>query len=200
MTALVAPAPVGAPGLGALLLGLIAFAAALLWVHFRRGRGGESWAQDGNPSRLGTWLQAAGFLAVAAGPLRPTLQAGSAAAVGEAVLVAMLAGACVGIFLSAASAMGSNWSFAARIRRDHDLVTWGPFATIRHPIYTGLFALLLAVALALGHWRGLVLGLPLFAYGTWVRVQAEERLLHIRFGREYDAYAARVKRFLPGAF
>jgi len=200
MTALIAPSPIGTPALAALFLALVALSAAVLWVRFRRGRSAEAGAQAGGRSRLGMGLQAAGFFAVAVGPLRPTLQAGSAAALGQAVLVAMLAGACIAMFLSAAIALGSNWSFAARTRPDHDLVTWGPFATIRHPIYTGLFAMLLAGALAFGHWRGLILGLPLFAYGSWIRVQSEERLLQARFGREYEAYAARVKRFLPGIF
>lgn len=200
MIAIVAPAPVGAPGLAVLWIAVIAFAAALLWVRLRHDGRAETGVRAAAPSRLGIGLQAAAFLVVAMGPLRTTLQASSAAALGQAVVVAMLAGGCIGMFLSAATAMGANWSLAARTRRDHELVTWGPFATIRHPIYTGLFALLLAFALAFGHWRGLILALPLFAWGTWIRVQAEEHVLHVRFGREYEAYAARVKRFLPRLF
>nr|WP_315382785.1 isoprenylcysteine carboxylmethyltransferase family protein [uncultured Sphingomonas sp.] len=200
MIAIVAPAPVGVPALAALLIGLASFVAALLYVRLRRYRRGEAGAQVSSRSGHGIWLQGAGFFLVAFGPLRPTLQAASAASVGQAVVVAVLVGACIGLFLSAATAMGSNWSFAARTRQDHDLVTWGPFATIRHPIYTGLFAMLLAMATAFGHWRGLILGLPLFAWGTWIRVVEEEALLHARFGRQYEAYAARVKRFLPRLF
>lgn len=200
MIDIVAPAPIGAPGLVMLLLGLLAFVAAVLFVRFRRARGPEQGASVDTRSGAGIWLQAAGFFLVSVGPLRPTLQPASATAVGQAVLVGILVGICVGMFVSAATAMGSNWSFAARTRSDHDLVTWGPFATIRHPIYTGLFAMLLAIAIAFGHWRGLVAGLPVFAYGTWIRVQAEEGLLRAQFGRQYEAYAARVKRFLPGIF
>ncbi len=200
MIGIVAPAPVGMPGLVVLLLGLAALAASLLFVRFRRGRQAEAGAQVAGGSRLGIGLQAAAFLLVALGPLRPTLQAASAASVGAAVVVAVLAGSCVGIFLSAVTAMANNWSITARMRRDQDLVTWGPFAIIRHPIYTGLFAMLLAVAVAFGHWWGLILAIPLFAYGTWIRVREEERLLHARFGQQYEAYAARVKRFLPRLF
>ncbi|RYY33410.1 MAG: isoprenylcysteine carboxylmethyltransferase family protein, partial [Sphingomonadales bacterium] len=72
------------------------------------------------------------------------------------------------------------------------------FAAIRHPIYTGLFAFMLAMAVAFGHWRGLILGVPLYWIGTWMRVSIEERLLRDQFGAAYDAYASRVKRFVPG--
>ncbi|MET3709391.1 protein-S-isoprenylcysteine O-methyltransferase Ste14 [Sphingomonas trueperi] len=200
MIAIVAPTPIGVPALIALLIGLAGFVAALLFFRFRRFRRGEADAQISSRSGRGIWLQGAGFFLVAFGPMRPTLQAASAASLGQAVVVTVFVGTCIGLFLSAATAMGSNWSFAARTRRDHDLVTWGPFATIRHPIYTGLFAMLLAMATAFGHWRGLVLGLPLFAWGTWIRVVEEEALLRARFGRPYEAYAARVKRFVPGLF
>lgn len=202
MSAIIAPAPVGAPALLVLLIGLVAFAAALLFVRARLGDQADADADATVRigSRIGICLQGAGFLLAALGPVNPALQTESAAAVGQAVLVALLIGTCIGMFLSAALAMGRNWSLAARTRSDHDLVTWGPFAKIRHPIYTGLLAMLLAVMLALGHWWGLLVGLPLFAIGTWIRVREEERLLHARFGRHYEAYAARVKRFVPGFF
>ena len=41
---------------------------------------------------------------------------------------------------------------------------------------------------------------PLYAFATWMRVRHEERLLRSQFGAAYDAYAARVKRFVPGLF
>lgn len=200
MIALVAPAPIGKPALAVLLVGLLLFVAALVFARFRVGRRKESGAQTGGRARLGIALQALAFFAVAFGPQQLTLQTGSAAAWGQAVIVAVLIGACIGTFLSAAFAMGRNWSFVARTRRDHDLVTWGPFATIRHPIYTGLVAMLFALGVAFGHWRGLLVGFPLFALGTWIRVREEEKLLRSHFGEEYEAYAARVKRFVPKLF
>ena len=199
MIALVAPTPIGKPALAVLLIGLLLFIAALFFVRFRVGRR-ETAVQTGRRGGLGMLLQAGGFLATAFGPLHTTLPTASAAAWGQAVIVGVLIGACIGMFLSAAVAMGRNWSFAPRTRPDHDLVTWGPFATIRHPIYTGLFAMLLALGIAFGHGRGLILGFPLFAAGTWIRVQEEEALLRRHFGAEYAVYAARVKRFVPKLF
>lgn len=202
LTGIVGPVPVGTPGLAALLVGLLLFVGAVAFVQWRVHRAGGSRAAASAhvPSRRGMLLQAIGFVLVALGPVKPTLQAGSAASLGQAVAVAILMSFCIGLFATAAFALQNNWSFAARTRRDHDLVTWGPFATIRHPIYAGLFAALLAFAIAFGHWRGFLVGFPFFCYGTWMRVSAEERLLRERFGHGYERYAARVKRFIPKLF
>jgi protein-S-isoprenylcysteine O-methyltransferase Ste14 len=84
------------------------------------------------------------------------------------------------------------------VKRGHVLVTGGIFAHLRHPIYTGMAAFLAAMAIAFGHAAHLVAAAPLFALGTWIRVREEERLLKAQFGPAYQAYAARVKRFVPG--
>jgi protein-S-isoprenylcysteine O-methyltransferase Ste14 len=86
----------------------------------------------------------------------------------------------------------------ARTRSDHELVTWGPFAYVRHPIYSALFVWMIGMAVAFGHVWGLIAGVPLYWIGTLLRIREEERLLHARFGAGYEAYAKRVKRFLPG--
>jgi len=104
----------------------------------------------------------------------------------------------VGLFHAASRAMGKNWAVVARTREDHSLVTSGPFAFVRHPIYSALFLFLLALAIGYGHWRNLAVAVPLYWIMTWGRIRHEERLLRAQFGADYDAYAARVKRFLPG--
>jgi protein-S-isoprenylcysteine O-methyltransferase Ste14 len=96
--------------------------------------------------------------------------------------------------------MGRNWSIVARTREDHELVQSGPFAVMRHPIYTAITLQLIGCAVALGHPGRLIVALPLYALGTWLRISVEERLLHTMFGERYDAYAHRVKRFVPGVF
>jgi protein-S-isoprenylcysteine O-methyltransferase Ste14 len=94
--------------------------------------------------------------------------------------------------------MGANWSLAARVREDHQLCTEGVFGRMRHPIYTGMGLFLAALAIGFGHEANLVAGVPLFLIGTAIRVREEERLLRAQFGEAYDAYAARVRRFVPG--
>jgi protein-S-isoprenylcysteine O-methyltransferase Ste14 len=54
------------------------------------------------------------------------------------------------------------------------------------------------MALAMGHPQRLGIALPLYMAGTLIRVREEERLLRAMFGAAFDAYAARVKRFVPG--
>ncbi len=94
--------------------------------------------------------------------------------------------------------MGRNWSIVARTRGDHALVTAGPFAWIRHPIYTAMFLMMIALAIGLGHAARLFIAVPLYALGTAIRVRIEERLLRTAFSSAYEEYANRVKRFIPG--
>lgn len=199
MIALVHPEPTSIAALWAIALGFALLSGAVLLARGRTrvsepDKGGR---RDGR-SAAGVAIQAAGFAAVGFGPVAVTLDPTTPRALGEAGAVLALMLFTIALFFAASRAMGRNWSIIARTRGDHELVTGGPFAVIRHPIYTGLFAILIAMALAFGHWHGLILGIPLYGLGTWMRVRREEALLRARFGAAYDAYAARVKRFLPG--
>lgn len=106
----------------------------------------------------------------------------------------------LGLFAWATQTMGANWSLMARTRADHALVRTGPFGLMRHPIYVAMAGLMIASAFALGHPLNLVLALPIYAIGTLMRVAIEERLLREAFGSEYEDYAGRVKRFIPGVW
>lgn len=104
------------------------------------------------------------------------------------------------LFWWSAQTMGANWSLVARTREDHKLVQNGPFAVVRNPIYVALFGMMCATAMALGHALHLLVAVPLYVVGTVVRVGIEERLLRETFGAPFDAYARRVKRFIPGVW
>ncbi|KQS01460.1 isoprenylcysteine carboxyl methyltransferase [Sphingomonas sp. Leaf357] len=193
--------PVGWPGLIALGLGFVLFLAALYAARLRgvpkpEGGGGKR----ANRSWIGIVVQGLGIGLCCFGPQNIALDPASPLALGEAAIVALLMAATVGLFFAASRTMGRNWSLVARTRSDHSLVTDGPFAFVRHPIYVALFLLMLALAIAFGHTHRLLYGVPIFALGTWLRIGHEERLLRDMFGTDYDAYAARVKRFVPGIF
>jgi protein-S-isoprenylcysteine O-methyltransferase Ste14 len=189
--------PVGTPGLVALILGGLGFFATLAVTRLGAGSSGSGGKKSAR-SVVGIFLQMLGFAATGFGPVRATLAATGAPALAEAAAVAALMAGSVLLFGSAARTMGANWSLIARTRADHQLVTSGVFAHLRHPIYTAMALSLIALAIALGHEAHLLVGAPLFAVGTWIRVREEEKLLRGQFGDAYDRYAASVKRFLPG--
>lgn len=190
---------VGWPGLAALGLGGAAFFAML--VRTRLGAGSSS-AGDKRSlwSAAGIFLQMLAFAGTGFGRLTVTLPPAGQEAIAGAAAVAALMAAAVFLFASAAATMGANWSLVARTRADHRLVTEGVFARVRNPIYLAMALFLLALALGLGHEPNLVLAVPLFAAGTWIRVHQEEKLLRAQFGDAYDLYAGRVRRFVPGLF
>lgn len=75
----------------------------------------------------------------------------------------------------------------------HELITGGPYALAKHPLYTGVGLLVLpAVGFLLNSWLGLVVGLVVYA-GSRMYAPAEERALAEEFGPAWDAYMAAVK-------
>jgi len=92
--------------------------------------------------------------------------------------------------------LGRNWSGAVVRKEDHELVERGPYALVRHPIYTGLLAMLLGTLLL----TGLVADLVVFVgvvVGLAFKAREEERLMLATFPSEYPAYRRRVKAIIP---
>jgi protein-S-isoprenylcysteine O-methyltransferase Ste14 len=152
-------------------------------------------------SLLGIGLQGIGF-GVASGFHRPFAQPLMPGATPLerwllAVLGVALTTASVVLALRAVRALGRQWSLQARVLTDHELVTSGPFALVRHPIYTAMLGLCIVMGLALSTGSALVASLALYGAGTLVRVRSEERLLRAAFGATYDAYARRVPAVVP---
>jgi len=92
--------------------------------------------------------------------------------------------------------LGRNWSGVVTVKQDHELVTAGPYALVRHPIYTGLLLGFLGSALARGEVRGL-LALVLALAAFLGKRRTEERFMTERFGSAYTEYAARVPALIP---
>jgi protein-S-isoprenylcysteine O-methyltransferase Ste14 len=104
------------------------------------------------------------------------------------------------LIMSAVKTLGKEWSITARMVQDHKLATKGPYARVRHPIYTGMLGMLVATGLAISHWIVLVAAIVVFAIGTWIRVRIEERLLRETFGTHFEEYARRVPAVIPRIF
>jgi protein-S-isoprenylcysteine O-methyltransferase Ste14 len=82
-----------------------------------------------------------------------------------------------------------------RIAADR-LVVDGIFAHARHPLYVGNFLLLVGLMMIWNSQLGYVVA-ALLGCGLFSMACAEEAFLHAKFGPEYEAYSARVPRFIP---
>lgn len=92
--------------------------------------------------------------------------------------------------------LGRNWSGVVTLKENHELIERGPYAIVRHPIYTGLLVMFLATAIALGRVGGLV-GVILVVVSFWIKLRDEEKLMRTQFGDAYSDYQHRVKRLIP---
>jgi protein-S-isoprenylcysteine O-methyltransferase Ste14 len=111
-----------------------------------------------------------------------------------------LAAASGWLIYSSVRMLGRQWAMRARLVEDHKLITEGPYAHIRNPIYTGMLGMLIATGLATEHWIALVAAIVIFMIGLMIRVRVEESLLRSQFGTEFDQYASRVAAVVPGIF
>ena len=92
--------------------------------------------------------------------------------------------------------LGRNWSARVTLKADHELVQRGPYSLVRHPIYTGIFAMALGSVLLIGR-LGAFAGYVLFIIGFWIKAGSEEALMLQQFPAEYAAYRQRTKRVVP---
>ncbi|WP_233840058.1 isoprenylcysteine carboxylmethyltransferase family protein [Dyella sp. 2HG41-7] len=92
--------------------------------------------------------------------------------------------------------LGRNWSGIVQLKQNHELIVRGPYAWVRHPIYTGLLLAFFGTVLGNGEWHAL-LGVPLVAFAFWRKLRLEERWLCELFGDQYRAYMRRVKALVP---
>ena len=114
-------------------------------------------------------------------------------------ILAVAIAAFSAVFVNAAARrLGKQWSLAARIVEDHDLIQDGPYRFVRNPIYTGMFGMLVATGLTVSTWLPLLCASAVFLIGTYIRVRIEERLLRETFGPTFDDYKRRVPAVIPG--
>jgi protein-S-isoprenylcysteine O-methyltransferase Ste14 len=125
-------------------------------------------------------------------PRTPEAVATWPAALGWLGLLLAIAGA--GLALRAQAHMGASWRIGAAEGRLGQLVTDGPFAWSRNPVFLGQIVLVWGVALG-GDPIAAVLALVVTAAAV-SQVAVEERVIAAGLGPEYAAYRARVNRWL----
>ncbi len=86
-------------------------------------------------------------------------------------------------------------AFGAQLYADHQLVTHGPFAIVRHPIYLGLMVAAFGSLLIYHTWTTVLY--TFFAPFVLRRARREEQVLSAEFGELWQTYCRRVPGFLP---
>lgn len=92
--------------------------------------------------------------------------------------------------------LGTNWSRSVTIKEGHELITTGPYAVVRHPIYTGILVGFLGTAIALSEVRGFIAFMLIF-FILWVKLSMEERWMRSEFGETYAAYSRQTAALVP---
>src|ERR1017187_3626293 len=159
--------------------------------------------QAKNIVRASIWGIAIQFIAFAAAwfigrrPDTPILPLGYWFHCLTALLVIVLVVGSTGMMSAAVHVLGKQWSVQARVLESHALIRNGPYRIVRHPIYAGMFGMLLAAGLAYSHWIGFVIAATLFPIGTAIRVRIEEKLLREQFGAAFEDYVRKVPAVIP---
>ncbi|WP_158787668.1 isoprenylcysteine carboxylmethyltransferase family protein [Granulicella sp. L46] len=95
--------------------------------------------------------------------------------------------------------LGRNWSSSVTIKQGHELITTGPYAVVRHPIYTGILTGFLGVAIAMSQVRGFIVP-ALFFLAFWLKLRREEQFMRSQFGDVYTTYAHHTSALVPYLF
>ena len=177
-------------------VGWLVFAATVIPIVLR----GRSRSAHRDPaSLLAMLLQGVGF-SFAFGRMREAVVPGGAGGAVRwtlALAVSVLALSSGAFAVAAVRHLGAQWSLIARVTDRHELITTGPYAIVRHPIYTAMLGLLIASGLTFSTPAATATGLVLYVTGTWRRTKSEERLLTAAFGAQYADYRRRVPALIP---
>jgi protein-S-isoprenylcysteine O-methyltransferase Ste14 len=101
----------------------------------------------------------------------------------------------VGLAIAARVSLGLGWVGPASSQDTDELITNGPYALVRHPLYGGLLLAMLGSAIG----QSVLWALPLIVYGPGFVLSArrEEELMIARFSEQYRSYMGRTKMFVP---
>jgi protein-S-isoprenylcysteine O-methyltransferase Ste14 len=109
-------------------------------------------------------------------------------------IVVLLAGVAFAVW--ARVHLGRNWSGTVTVKEDHELIRTGPYAYVRHPIYTGLITGLIGTAICSGTLHA-ALGAAIIAAALCVKSRTEERFMRETFPGQYQKYSEQVPALVP---
>ncbi len=94
--------------------------------------------------------------------------------------------------------IAGNWSGAVSVKIAHQFIRKGPYAWVRHPIYSGILGATLGTAIAIGEVRCLLAFIVLWS-ALRTKSRLEEQLMLRTFGTEYEQYIQSTGALIPRA-
>jgi protein-S-isoprenylcysteine O-methyltransferase Ste14 len=114
-------------------------------------------------------------------------------------LAALLTVAGLVVAVWARAVLGRNWSGTVAFKEGHELIERGPYAYVRHPIYSGLLLMGLGTAIERARLESFLM-LAMALVGLAIKAQFEEQLMIRHFPEAYPQYRRRVKALIPGVW
>ncbi len=103
------------------------------------------------------------------------------------------------LYLWGAKTLGTMYkpssAFGVQLNVEHKLITYGPFALVRHPLYLGLQAVAIGGLLVYRNWTFVFIAVNFLA--LFIRARREEQALAAEFGKEWETYASQVPAWIP---
>jgi protein-S-isoprenylcysteine O-methyltransferase Ste14 len=92
--------------------------------------------------------------------------------------------------------LGKYWSGRITLKIDHRIIQTGPYAWVRHPIYSGLLLALFGTVISVGTVQSCV-GFAFIVFSIVRKLMLEEKWMCAHFGAEYELYRRRVRALIP---
>jgi protein-S-isoprenylcysteine O-methyltransferase Ste14 len=108
----------------------------------------------------------------------------------------MLAGGIL-IRVWAINVLGKHFTATATLNQDHQLIRTGPYRFVRHPSYLGAFLAIIGSTVFLNTIYAVAIAIICMSVAYYIRISVEEKMLASYFGKQYDEYQLKTKRFIP---
>lgn len=104
------------------------------------------------------------------------------------------------LFWQVHKTLGRNWSPVLELRREHELITQGPYKHIRHPMYTYMWIGVVCCWLIPSNWIVGIVAAITWSTLYFIRLPGEEKMMIEEFGQEYKDYMNRTKKVIPWVY
>jgi len=114
----------------------------------------------------------------------------------RAIVGSILTWMGIGLAIWARYHLAEYWSARITIKEDHQLIRTGPYARLRHPIYSGIVLAAIGSAVVIDQWR-CVLGVCLVLIGYCIKARKEETMLTQQFGDAFREHQKQTGFLIP---